>query len=132
MQMYLTDAQRHKKRKDSDHEDVELIFENYLMQVELISSDIKDDQNEITNTEEIVDIELDVIRNRILQVELLLSISAFMVTLGALWTGIFGMNLKSHLEEQPHMFWVVTGAIFAWIFTSIATTRWFCKRAGLL
>lgn len=36
---------------------------------------------------EIVEIELDVLRNNILRFELLLSISAFTVTLGALVTG---------------------------------------------
>lgn len=39
---------------------------------------------------EIVEIELDVLRNNILRFELLLSISAFMVTLGALVTGKLG------------------------------------------
>ena len=38
-------------------------------------------------TAEIVEIELDVLRNNILRFELLLSISAFTVTLGALVTG---------------------------------------------
>ena len=33
-------------------------------QVELLASDVKEHQNEITNTEEIVEIELDVLRNR--------------------------------------------------------------------
>jgi hypothetical protein len=27
---------------------------------------------------------------------------------------VFGMNLKSEVEEAPHMFWLVTGGIFAW------------------
>lgn len=45
---------------------------------------------------EIVEIELDVLRNNILRFELLLSISAFMVTLGALVTGKLDVLLLMH------------------------------------
>ena len=52
------------------------------------------------NTEEFVEIQLDLLRNRVLRFELLLSISTFAVGCGALVTGIFGMNLMSHYEDH--------------------------------
>lgn len=48
---------------------------------------------------EIVEIELDVLRNRILRFELLLSISGFTVGLGALVTG------EGHLYISTNSFW---------------------------
>eukprot|EP00903_Cladosiphon_okamuranus_P008362 g8040.t2 len=86
--MYLTDNRCSTTARDRhQHQEIEMLFENYVLQVELLASDVREFQNEVRNTEEIVEIELDVLRNNILRFELLLSISAFMVTLGALVTG---------------------------------------------
>ncbi|CAM9810529.1 unnamed protein product, partial [Hapterophycus canaliculatus] len=86
--MYLTENDKAATARDpEEHQEVEMLFENYLLQVELLASEIREYQNEVRNTEEIVEIELDVLRNNILRFELLLSISGFMVTLGALVTG---------------------------------------------
>ncbi|CAM9323938.1 unnamed protein product, partial [Sphacelaria rigidula] len=81
---------------------------------------------------EVVEIQLDVLRNNILRFELLLSISAFTVSLGALVTGVFGMNLLSGWEEQPMTFWLVTGGIYGCIVLSVAGTVAFCRRLKLL
>jgi len=44
---------------------------------------------------------------------LTLSISSFVVTCGALVTGLFGMNLLSHLETDKNVFYIVTALIVA-------------------
>ena len=62
--------------------------------------DAEDSQAAVQNTEEFVEIQLDLLRNRVLRFELLLSISTFAVGCGALVTGIFGMNLMSHYEDH--------------------------------
>eukprot|EP00752_Nemacystus_decipiens_P012091 g10718.t1 len=131
--MYLTDNECSASARDPrQHQEIEMLFENYLLQVELLASDVREFQNEVRNTEEIVEIELDVLRNNILRFELLLSISAFMVTLGALVTGVFGMNLLSGWEEKPRAFWSVTGGIYGCIVLSIGGTVALCRRLSLL
>ncbi|CAN0114704.1 unnamed protein product [Ectocarpus sp. 12 AP-2014] len=131
--MYLTDNECKSTARDlHQHQEIEMLFENYLLQVELLASDVKELQNEVRNTEEIVEIELDVLRNNILRFELLLSISGFTVALGALVTGVFGMNLLSGWEEKPQMFWQVTGGIYGCIVLSIAGTVALCRRLSLL
>ena len=79
--------------------------------MEWIASQIDECRDKITNTEENVILRIDLINNRILRFELFLSISSFVVTCGALITGLFGMNLLSHLEVQQHMFWGVAMAL---------------------
>ena len=69
-------------------------------QVERTLRDAEDSQAAVQNTEEFVEIQLDLLRNRVLRFELLLSISTFAVGCGALVTGIFGMNLMSHYEDH--------------------------------
>lgn len=132
--MYLTAGEQSggAARDPRQHQEVEMLFENYLFQVELLASDVREFQNEVRNTEEIVEIELDVLRNNILRFELLLSISAFTVTLGALVTGVFGMNLLSGWEDKPSAFWGVTGGIYVCIVLSIAGTVAWCRRLSLL
>jgi magnesium transporter len=88
---------------------LEMLFENYLNEVEWIASEVEEIIDEITNTEEYVVLQLDLLRNRILRFELTLSISSFLVTCGALVTGLFGMNLLNHFETHPSVFYVVSG-----------------------
>ena len=95
----------------ADTMSLEMLFENYLNEVEWINSEIDDLLDEITNTEENVVLQLDLLRNRILRFELTLSISSFVVTCGALVTGLFGMNLLNHMEFQPKVFYLVTAIL---------------------
>ena len=90
---------------------LEMLFENYLNEIEWIASEVEEVIDEITNTEENVVLQLDILRNRILRFELSLSMSSFVVTCGALVTGLFGMNLTSHLETEKHIFFIVTFAM---------------------
>jgi hypothetical protein len=91
---------------------LEMLFENYLNEIEWIASEIEEIIDEITNTEEYVVLQLDLLRNRILKFELLLTVSSFVVTCGALVTGVFGMNLLNHFEMNKVMFYVVLALIF--------------------
>eukprot|EP00957_Ditylum_brightwellii_P127208 9699449-Ditylum_brightwellii.AAC.1 len=50
-------------------------------------------QSSVRNTEEVVEIELDLIRNRIMRYEMLLELSGLVVGVAAAVTGAFGMNL---------------------------------------
>ncbi|KAA3455522.1 magnesium transporter MRS2-11, chloroplastic-like isoform X1 [Gossypium australe] len=45
------------------------------------------------------------------RVELLLQVGAFCIGVGALVSGIFGMNLRSYLEERVFAFWITTAGI---------------------
>jgi magnesium transporter len=94
-----------------DTMNLEMLFENYLNEIEWIASEVEEVIDEITNTEENVVLQLDILRNRILRFELSLSMSSFVVTCGALITGLFGMNLTSHLETDKNVFYIVTAAM---------------------
>jgi len=87
---------------------VETLFESYLHEAEWIASEVDDLLDEITNTEENVVLQLDLLRNRILRFELTLSISSFVMSFGAVITGAFGMNLLTHLENNKSMFYVIS------------------------
>jgi magnesium transporter len=122
--MYLSDsndpktAYVHKKLKDDcdlDSNDekfdtmyVEMMFEAYLNELEWIAAEIEEIIDEITNTEESVELQIDLLRNRILKFELMLSIASFVGTCAAVVTGLFGMNLLSHLESNIFGFYTIS------------------------
>ena len=103
----------------ADTTNVEMLFENYLNEIEWISSEVEDVVDEITNTEESVSLQLEVQTNRILRLEAQLSIASFVVTCGALVTGLFGMNLLSHMETDTRIFYFVS-----FIITGGMTSIW--------
>lgn len=75
-------------RHSDGHEEVEMMFENYLMQLEWADTEIREAQHAIRNTEDTVEIQLDLLRNRILRFELLLNIVTAVVSFGCLVTGV--------------------------------------------
>ena len=101
------------KKSHSDTMNLEMLFENYLNEIEWMASEVEEILDEIKNTEENVVLQLDILRNRILRFELSLSMSSFVVTCGALVTGLFGMNLTSHLELNKNMFYIVSALMTA-------------------
>ena len=103
----------------ADTTNVEMLFENYLNEIEWIASEVEDVVDEITNTEESVSLQLEVQTNRILRLEAQLSIASFVVTCGALVTGLFGMNLLSHMETDTRIFYFVS-----FIITGGMTSIW--------
>ena len=110
------------KIQQFDTMNLEMLFENYLNEIEWIASEVEEMIDEITNTEENVVLQLDLLRNRILRFELNLSIASFVVTCGALVTGLFGMNLLNHMELNSFVFYIVTALLasgMAGIFTSL-------------
>jgi len=131
-EMYLTAKQSGSLVDTDNHIEVEEIFENYLSQIEFLSSDVQEFQSSIRSTEELVQIELDLMRNRILQFELMLSVSSFIVGIGAMVTGAFGMNLLSRLEDHPNMFWGVVGTLVLGGSVAMAVTVTYFKSQNIL
>eukprot|EP00559_Dactyliosolen_fragilissimus_P006043 CAMPEP_0184866234 /NCGR_PEP_ID=MMETSP0580-20130426/21475_1 /TAXON_ID=1118495 /ORGANISM="Dactyliosolen fragilissimus" /LENGTH=692 /DNA_ID=CAMNT_0027365801 /DNA_START=174 /DNA_END=2252 /DNA_ORIENTATION=- len=93
------------------HSEVELLFEDYLLQMDELLYSLRSVQSSVRNTEEVVEIELDLIRNRIMRYEMLLELSGLVVGVAAAVTGAFGMNLVNRFEEHPTMFYQVSGGL---------------------
>ena len=75
---------------------------------------------------------LDVSRNEMLRLEMLLTIGTFSCGLGAVIVGVFGMNLTSRLEADPYAFFAVC-AMLVTICGGSALLVWLgARRRGLL
>jgi magnesium transporter len=110
---------------------LEILLENYLHEIEWISSEITHHVDEIKNTEDTVSISLDLIRNRILKFELFLSISSFVISFGAFITGLFGMNLLNHYETNSFMFSKVSSGLLIVMILLFGNMAFYIKKAKL-
>ena len=124
-------SQAHRQRQEDATISFEMMLENYLNEIGWINSEVSDILDTITNTEENVALQIDLLRNRILRFELTLSMSSFIVSCAALVTGLFGMNLLNHVEHQPVLFWGLTAALMVGMAASYGRLRWYGKREKL-
>lgn len=86
----------------------------------------------IEDTEVLIRLQLDLTRNEMLKLEMLLTIGTFCAGIGAVIVGIFGMNLASHFEEHPSMFYVVCTVLALVLSLTFAILWAFAHSRGLL
>lgn len=95
---------------DLDHaEEMELLLDNYYMQTEELGNKAGELKRLIDDSESVISINLDSHRNVMMRLGLQLTMGSFSLTLFSLIGVAFGMNLESSLEEDPRVFWLVTG-----------------------
>lgn len=96
-----------------DHaEEMELLLENCYRQAEDLGNAARELRLLIDDSESIVFINLDSHRNVMMRLNLQLTMGTFSVSLFGLLGVAFGMNLESSFEEDPRVFWLVTGIMF--------------------
>lgn len=107
--MYLSDFRDTGRRRRVDqHDEVEIMLENYIKQIDTVQSEVNSTLRAVKATENVTQIRLDAMRNRILRLEVLLNLAAVSVAVGGLVAGLFGMNLHTGWEEEPGVFWAVS------------------------
>merc|ERR1712083_89968 len=104
---------------------LELLLENYLWQFDEILDRLQLLLDELSMHERSIGFRVNQQRNEIIRMNLRLSVLTSGFAGGALGAGIFGMNLQSFLETNPHMFWPV--ATVAGCAVPMAIWRYFKK-----
>lgn len=100
-----------KQSAEEEEEEIEMLFENYLQRCESCHGQAERLLDSAREMEDSIAVNLSSRRLEVSRLELLLQVGTFCVGVGALIAGIFGMNLKSYLEEQAFAFWLTTGGI---------------------
>lgn len=118
--MYLTEKHTHPERARSvgDHDEVEMLLEAYLQSVDELVNQSTLLSDGIEDTEDLVMIHLDTLRNRLLTVELALSVVSMTFGVGGMISGIFGMNLPiAQFDEGASTYWFagVSAGIIAFV-----------------
>ncbi|KAA8493550.1 Mitochondrial inner membrane magnesium transporter mrs2 [Porphyridium purpureum] len=107
--MYLTSVIQsgHRRRRD-EHEEVEMMLENYMKVIDSVHNEISATLRAVKSTENVTQIRLDAMRNRVLRLEVYLNIATVSIASGGTVAACFGMNLLSGLEESPHAFYAIS------------------------
>ncbi|XP_075485103.1 magnesium transporter MRS2-11, chloroplastic isoform X3 [Primulina tabacum] len=101
-----------KEIAEEEEEEIEMLLENYLQRCESCHGQAERLLDSAKEMEDSIAVNLSSRRLEVSRVELLLQVGTFCVAVGALIAGIFGMNLRSYLEEHVFAFWLMTGGIF--------------------
>uniref|UniRef100_A0A8C5MZK6 Magnesium transporter n=1 Tax=Leptobrachium leishanense TaxID=445787 RepID=A0A8C5MZK6_9ANUR len=96
-----------------DHaEEMELLLDNYYRQADDLANAARELRVLIDDSESVIFINLDSHRNVMMRLNLQLTMGTFSLSLFGLIGVAFGMNLESSFEEDPQVFWLVTGIMF--------------------
>lgn len=96
-----------------DHaEEMELLLENYYRQAEDLANVARELRVLMDDSESVIFLHLDSHRNVMMRLNLQLTMGTFSISLFGLIGVAFGMNLESTFEDDPQVFWFVTGVMF--------------------
>ncbi|KAL8171615.1 hypothetical protein V2J09_023419 [Rumex salicifolius] len=117
---------RHESMKSSDStndsiEELEMLLEAYFVVIDNTLNKLTSLKEYIDDTEDFLNIQLDTVRNQLIQFELVLTTATFVVAIFGVVAGIFGMNFTIPLFDDEGAFkWVL-------IITGLAGIIIFCS-----
>ncbi|KAK4267662.1 hypothetical protein QN277_024414 [Acacia crassicarpa] len=128
---------RHESMKSTESatdsiEELEMLLEAYFVVIDSTLNKLTSLKEYIDDTEDFINIQLDNVRNQLIQFELLLTTATFVVAIFGVVAGIFGMNFEIPLFDVPSAFnWVliITGICGVLIFSAFV---WFFKYRRLM
>jgi magnesium transporter len=99
--MYLSEkhASPSQSRNVENHDEVEMLLEAYMQVIDELVNRADLLNNAIEDTEDLVMIHLDTLRNRLLSVDLALNIFGMAFAFGGCFSSVFGMNLLMPLDN---------------------------------
>eukprot|EP00633_Aureoumbra_lagunensis_P002841 CAMPEP_0197298760 /NCGR_PEP_ID=MMETSP0890-20130614/44299_1 /TAXON_ID=44058 ORGANISM="Aureoumbra lagunensis, Strain CCMP1510" /NCGR_SAMPLE_ID=MMETSP0890 /ASSEMBLY_ACC=CAM_ASM_000533 /LENGTH=486 /DNA_ID=CAMNT_0042776693 /DNA_START=173 /DNA_END=1633 /DNA_ORIENTATION=+ len=101
----------------TQHEDVELLLENYLQYTTATQTDLELLRLGIDNAESSFAMNLDIARNRLISVDTIFTLLSTIAGFGGVTAGIFGMNLQ---RDQTSFLLVTSLTVIACIFIALA------------
>lgn len=136
--MYLTEKRKNPglDRNPMDHDEAEMLLETYLQMVDDLTSKAGLLNQAIDDSENLIEIHLDTMQNRVLLVDLIITAISTTLSFGTMMTGIFGMNLPlpdamGNLPSSHYYFWGCLVVVFSIMGVGLTIlTRW-CRRQGL-
>uniref|UniRef100_M0ZI43 Magnesium transporter n=1 Tax=Solanum tuberosum TaxID=4113 RepID=M0ZI43_SOLTU len=130
-----------KEIAEEEEEEIEMLLENYLqrLSIDAISTlceschgqaeRLLDSAKEM---EDSIAVNLSSRRLEVSRFELILQVGTFCVAAGALVAGIFGMNLRSYLEEHVFAFWLTTAGIIVGAVLAFYLMYWYLRTRKIL
>mmetsp|Transcript_48036 Transcript_48036/g.75007 ORF Transcript_48036/g.75007 Transcript_48036/m.75007 type:complete len:273 (-) Transcript_48036:1144-1962(-) len=114
------------KMHHSMTEHVELLLDNYVRQLTRTMHAVKNLETRVRSKQDLAMISLDVYRNRMLRVDVQLTLVSVAVAMSTGAASLFGMNIAHGLEKMEGAFPIVTGlTIFAGAVVYYTSWHWY-------
>lgn len=126
------DSMRSSESATESIEELEMLLEAYFVVIDSTLNKLTSLKEYIDDTEDFINIQLDNVRNQLIQFELLLTTATFVVAIFGVVAGVFGMNFAIPLFDDAGAFkWVllITGITGIIIFSAFV---WFFKYRRLM
>ena len=121
--MYLSE-----KREEDNHEEMEILIENYQKYIQIVLNDLQKYSREIDSSQNIISIHLAEKRNDIAMKNLYISLTSLSMSIGTITSGIFGMNLRNDQEDSSYAFIIVIiFIIFTMMVIQLFLTKYYLK-----
>ncbi|MQM12865.1 hypothetical protein Taro_045788 [Colocasia esculenta] len=98
------DSMRSSESTTENIEELEMLLEAYFVVIDSTLNKLTSLKEYIDDTEDFINIQLDNVRNQLIQFELLLTTATFVVAIFGVVAGIFGMNFPIELFDKPGAF----------------------------
>ncbi|KAF3587824.1 hypothetical protein F2Q69_00026827, partial [Brassica cretica] len=98
------DSARSSEGNTENIEELEMLLEAYFVVIDSTLNKLTSLKEYIDDTEDFINIQLDNVRNQLIQFELLLTTATFVVAIFGVVAGIFGMNFEIDFFTQPGAF----------------------------
>ncbi len=117
---------------NEESDEPELILEVYLQQALSEVNALNLLRGNIINTEELVSLQMDIVRNRLLYINTVVSVISLTVASASLVGSIFGMNLTNHLENDDTAFTEVVVGTLVGIVCMLVLILVLISRSGVM
>lgn len=121
-----------KEIAEEEEEEIEMLLENYLQRCESCHGQAERLLDSAKEMEDSIAVNLSSRRLEVSRFELILQVGTFCVAAGALVAGIFGMNLRSYLEEHVFAFWLTTAGIIVGAVLAFYLMYWYLRTRKIL
>ena len=116
----------------TDTDNIESILETMLEQAEDISHRARELEENIDDAQEILTLKMNNIRNMVIKFDLFLTAIACFFTFLAVITGLYGMNLKNHLEQSSFAFYIVLGTMGIFFLIGFGVLAYWMRRKNII
>lgn len=117
---------------NEESDEPELILEAHLQQALSEVNALELLKGQILNTEELVSLQMDTIRNRLLYINTVVSLASLSVAIASMIGSVFGMNLINGLEYDEDAFGKVVVGTLVGMLCFLLVFLWIISRTGLM
>ena len=113
-----------------DHKDVEILIEAYIQRFGSLVQDVRFSLDKMTLTESSVSVVLDINRNKVIKLNIVVNSVTSFSAIGAFISGMFSVNINSYMETimDPPVFVIEATLLFGLFLVCVVGLIWFSYR----